>query len=159
MKSIVVAGLALLVVASAAAQTAVPVDPKKLETQAVPTAPTKKDDGKKKKADEIGKIEGMEIARGTGFLGVQIANGVFKLTAYDGKKKPVAADFTRVGLRWNPQNVKGPEHAMLFPSGGLGVFSSDKIVKPPHQFRLFITLITGEGDAAPVENLSIDFRG
>lgn len=149
----------MLVVASAGAQTAVPVGPNKPVTKAVPPAPTKKDDGKKKKADEIGKIEGMEIARGTGFLGIQIANGVFKLTAYNGKKKPVAADFTRVGLRWNPQNVKGPEHAMLLPSGGLGVFSSDKIVKPPHQFRLFITLIAGEGDAAPVESLSVDFRG
>ena len=102
--------------------------------------------------------DGMEIARGTGFLGIQITNGVFKLTAYDAKKKPVAADFTRVALRWQPTNVKSPERTLLVPSGGVGVFSSDKIVKPPHQFRLFVTLIKGDGDDAPVENFTVEFK-
>jgi hypothetical protein len=128
------------------------------------TAPATKDAKKAapaagaKKEEKMGKIEGLEIARGAGFIGLQITNGVFKLTVYDAKKKPVAADFTKVALRWTPVGLKNPERALLAPSGGVGVFSSDKIVKPPHQFRLFVTLIKGDGDDAPVENLTVEFK-
>lgn len=123
------------------------------------SAPVTKKDSAKKKAEEMGKIEGMTIPRGTGFLGVQLVGGAFKLTAYDAKKKPVAADFTRVALRWNVNYQPNPERTLLTPSGSLGVFSSGKIVKPPHSFRLFVTLIKGETDDAPVENLTVDFQG
>jgi hypothetical protein len=126
------------------------------KAKAAPAAPVKKD-GKQKKEDEIGKIEGMTLARGTGFIGLQIVNGVFKLTAYDTKKKPVAADFTRVVLRWNPPYQKNPERTQLVPGGGLGSFTSDKIVRPPYTFRLSIILFKGEADDAPAENLSLDF--
>ena len=68
-------------------------------------------------------------------------------------------DFTRVGLRWQPANQKGPERTMLVPGGGIGAFTSEKIVKPPLRFRLFITLIKGDGDDAPVENLTVEFQG
>lgn len=150
--------LALAGAATILAQTTAPADPKKTAPKPAATAPVKKDD-KKKKADEIGKIEGLEIARGTGFLGVQIVNGVFKLTVYDAKKKPTAADFTRVALRWNVTYQPNPERTLLAPGSGIGSFTSEKIVKPPHAFKLFITLIKGEGDNAPVENFTADFRG
>jgi hypothetical protein len=117
--------------------------------------PAKKDD-KNKKAEEMGKIDGMTLPRGTGFLGVQIVNGVFKITNYNAKKKPAAADFTRIVLRWNAPYQKAPERTQLGPTG-LGTFSSEKIVKPPHTFRLSITLFRGDGDDAPAENLSLDF--
>ncbi len=144
--------------AAALAQTPAPTtneDPKK---KPAPTAPAKKDD-KKKKEEAMGKIAGMEIPRGTGFLGVQIVNGVFKLTSYDAKKKPVAADFTRVALRWMAPYQPNPERTLLTPGGGVGSFTSEKIVKPPHSFRLFVTLIKGDADDAPVENFTIEFRG
>ena len=161
MKTFVAACLASLVIAAATAQTppATNVDPKdaKKAAPAATAAPAKKEDGKKKD-DKMGKIEGMEIARGTGFIGIQILNGVFKLTVYDAKKKPMASDFTKVALRWTPVGLKNPERALLTPSGGVGVFSSDKVVRPPHQFRLFVTLIKGEGDDAPVENLVVEFK-
>ena len=82
--------------AVAVAQVTAPkgTDDAKKKSTAPASAAAKKDSGKKK-ADEMGKIEGMEIPRGTGFLGLQIKNGVFKLTSYDAKKKPVAADFSR----------------------------------------------------------------
>lgn len=140
------------------AQAPAPTEAKKTAPKADAKAgPAKKDD-KKKKADEMGKIDGMEIPRGAGFLGVQILNGVFKLTVYDAKKKPTAADFTRVALRWQPANQKGPERTLLLPVAGIGAFSSEKIVKPPLRFRLFITLIKGDGDDAPVENLTLEFQ-
>src|SRR5436305_917595 len=74
-----------------------------------PTAPTtyapkpdekKKDDGKKKD-DTIGKIEGMEIKRGSGFMGIAVVGGNFKITFYDAKKKPVPVppEIARAALR------------------------------------------------------------
>lgn len=158
LRAFVSAGVALAVTAAVWAQAPVPAETKTTAPKAdAKTAPTKKDD-KKKKADEMGKIEGMEIPRGTGFLGVQILNGVFKITVYNAKKKPTAADFTRIALRWQPANQKSPERTLLLPAGGIGAFSSEKIVKPPHRFRLFITLIKGDGDDAPVENLTLEFQ-
>lgn len=141
------------------AQTTAPADPSKPPVKA-PAAPVKKDDGKKKdkKEEKIGKIDGMEVARAEGFIGVQVVNGVFRIRSYDAKKNPKAADFTKIALRWNTQYQKAPERTLLLPSGGVGEFSSEKIVKPPHSFKLFITLIKGEGDDAPVENYQIDFR-
>jgi hypothetical protein len=117
---------------------------------------TKKDD--KKKKEEMGKIDGMEIARGTGFLGLQIVNGVFKITSYNAKKKPAAADFSKITLRWTPQNVRTSEFTTLTPGGSVGVFSSDKIVRPPYSFHLFVTLVKGEEADAPVESLTVDFH-
>lgn len=157
-KSWVAVGGVLAWVGSGWAQPAVTTETKKGEPKAVPAAAAKKDD-KKKKEEAPGKIEGTEIGRGDGFLGIQLVNGAFKLTAYNAKKKPVAADFTRVGLRWQPANQKGPERTMLVPGGGPGAFTSEKIVKPPLRFRLFITLIKGDGDDAPVENLTVEFQG
>lgn len=153
--------MALTVLGAAVAQTPAPADQKKLapkaDAKAAPAAAKK--DEKKKKADEMGKIDGLEIPRGAGFMGIQIVGGVFKLTTYDARKKPAAADFTRVALRWNPSNQKAPERALLVPGGGLGSFTSEKIVKPPYAFKLFITLIKGDGDDAPVENFTVDFQG
>jgi len=153
---------ALLSAMTVGAQAPVPAETKKAapkaEAKAGPAAPAKKDE-KKKSADEVGKIEGQEIARGTGFLGLQVVNGTFKLTVYDAKKKPTAADFTRVALRWDASYQKAPERTLLMPGGGVGVFSSEKTVKPPHAFRLYVTLIKGDGADAPVENLVIEFRG
>lgn len=162
MKTLVAGWVALMVLASAGAQTTTVVPTTKTDAKdaksAAPATSTKKDD-KKKKEETMGKIEGMEIPRGTGFLGLQVVNGTFKLTSYNEKKKPVAADFTRVALRWQPAYQKNPERTLLTPGAGVGVFSSEKIVKPPYSMRLFVTLIKGDTDDAPVENLTIEFRG
>ncbi len=155
-------GLTLAWAAAGLAQTTAVPDAKKPSAPASPSA-AKKDEAKKKadakkKEVKIGKIDGMEIARGEGFIGVQIVNGIFKLRAYNATKNPVAADFTKVALRWNVQYQKNPERTLLTPSEGVGTFASEKIVKPPYSFKLFITLIKGEGDDAPVENFTVDFK-
>lgn len=158
MKTIYLACALLGLTAGGRAQTAAPADTTKSPANAPAAAtPAKKDDGKKKEA-KIGKIEGMEVARPEGFIGVQVVNGVFRIRSYDAKKNPVKSDFAKVALRWNVQYQKAPERTLLLPSGGVGEFSSEKIVKPPHSFKLFITLIKGEGDDAPVENYQVDFR-
>jgi hypothetical protein len=123
--------------------------PKKVET--------KKDDGEKKADDEMGKIEGIEIPHGKGFMGLQLVNSTFKLSFYDAKKKPTAPDVTRAALRWDVKYQPAPERAVLNPDGGTALTSA-KVVKPPYTFKLNITLIKGEGDDAATEFLSVDFH-
>lgn len=121
-----------------------------------------------KKAEAPAKIEGMEIARGTkGFLGLQLVGGTFKLSFYDMKKKPVAPDVVRAVLRWDPKGKVGQERFVLNREGM--ALSSPRTVKPPHAFKLYITLIkedaaggaTGDGaDAAAAgETIVVDFKG
>jgi len=130
------------------------VDPNK---PAVKPAP-KKDD---KKKDEMGKITGLEIPRGSGFMGLEIVNGTFKLSFYDAKKKPVAPDVVRAAFRWSVNYQKQPERTILNPGGG-NALVSDLTVKPPYHFKLFVTLFKDAGDSyeatdAGAENLTVDF--
>ena len=120
-------------------------------------AEAQKDDGKKKKEDEIGKIEGIEIPHGKGFMGIQLVNGTFKLSFYDEKKKPTAADVTRAVLRWKVNYQPTDERAVLNPSGA-NALASPQVIRPPHTFKLNMTLIKGEGDDAASEFMAIDFH-
>ena len=167
--------MGLVFVAAAGAQPAPPSPSQpaaKIELAPAPAkdakAAPKKDDKKKdskKKEDAPGKIEGMEIPRGGGFLGLQIVNGTFKLSFYDAKKKPVAPNVVRATFRWAVSYQKQPERTILSPGGGPNSLMSDKTVKPPYSFKLFITLFKTEGDAyatdaaadAGAENLTVDF--
>ena len=125
---------------------------------AAKTAPDSK--AKTKKEEPPAKIEGMEIPRGTrGFLGIQIVNSTFKLSFYDAAKKPIPPDMANAVLRWNVSYQKLPERAFLTPSGTALV--GEKIVKPPYNFRLSLTLfkeaVASDGADAGVENYSLDF--
>lgn len=169
MKLFVVLACALGMTGLASGQTAAgpeKKDPKNPPVKIVPPAAKDakndaKADAKKKKEDEIGKVEGMEIARSGGrFLGLQIVDGKFKLNFYDAKKKPLAPDVALVALRWSP-NYKGIERVVLTP-GGKNSMTAEKIVKPPYLFRLTIVLLktatpTG-GEDAPGETYVVDFR-
>jgi hypothetical protein len=152
-----------------AAKKAAPVNPNAPAKPAPPSAAGKVDpnkpaapadakkDGKadaKKKEDETVKIDGMEISRGSGFLGLQIVNGTFKLSFYDAKKKAVAPDVARAALRWNVNYQKQPERAVLLPSGKDLV--ADKTVRPPYNFRLYISLFKGDSDDN-LESFTVEF--
>lgn len=151
--------MALVSATAAGAQTTAPnppVTPPPSQPAAGAKATPKKDDGKKK--DELGKIEGMTIPRGSTFLGLQIVNGTFKLTFYNSKKKPVPPDVTRANLRWNVRTESLPERTVLNPGGDPNSLTSSKIVKPPYSFSLTIILVKGEGDNAPTEIFTVDFH-
>lgn len=110
-----------------------------------------------KKEEPPAKIEGMEIARGAkGFLGLQVASGTFKLSFYDEKKKPAKPDVVRATLRWNPSYRPNPEFFVL-ESGDGKTLSSPKTVRPPYNFKLFMSLFV-EGKEDPVESFVVDFR-
>lgn len=120
--------------------------------------------GKAGKKDEPApKIEGQEVTRpGGGFLGVQIANGAFKINFYDAEKKPTPPDVARAALRWDAKYKVGQERVVLNP-GGENSLSNPRTIRPPYTFKLFIVLIKdAAADSAenPVgESYVLDFRG
>lgn len=115
------------------------------------------------KAEEKPKIDGQEVARaGGGFLGVQIANGTFKINFYDAEKKPTPPNVARAVLRWDAKYKVGQERLVLNP-GGENSLSNPKSIRPPYTFKLFIVLIkdaAAESSENPAgESYVIDFRG
>jgi hypothetical protein len=125
-------------------------------------APKKADAGKKA---EPAKIAGIEVPRAKGgFMGVQIVNSTFKISFYDAKKKPVAPDVVRAVLRWDPKYKVGKDRVVLNADGDGLSLSAPRNIRPPYQFKLFITLIsdakeTGETDEPAGESYTIDFHG
>lgn len=116
----------------------------------------------KKKEEEMGKIDGVEVARGAkGYFGIQVVNGAFKVTFYNDKKKPApAGDVDRAALRWNPIHKKGDERVVLLPDGTGQSFTAGTPVRPPYNFKLFVTLIKDATDGQPAmtESYTVDFR-
>lgn len=169
-----VLAFASLAVAGARAQTPTPAPvPNKTapaaksvplpKTAPATKAPTAKAPAAKtvKKEEPPPKIEGITIPRGKNFLGIQIVNGTFKLSFYDEKKKPMPADVPRAVLRWDPKYKVGKERLLL----GLGEdgksLTSPKNIRPPYNFKLYITLLKDASEAEdPVgETFVIDFTG
>lgn len=131
---------------------------------AKPAAPGKAAPAGKKtdaKEEEMGKIEGTTLNRANGkFLGLTLQDGKFKLTFYDEKKKPAKVDVTRATARWPNKHGPGDNRTILNPSGDGTYLMGAQFVRGPYTFKLFITLLQGEGDAAEaVENYTVDFRG
>lgn len=123
----------------------------------------KKDKSAKKAEEEKEepKIPGVVVARGPkGFMGVEMVGGNFKITFYDMKRKKIAPDVLRAVLRWDPKYKVGQERVVLNPDGDGKSLSSPKAIRPPHTFKLFITLLKEDSEAPePVgETHVIDFR-
>lgn len=119
--------------------------------------------GEAAKKAEPAKIEGIEVSRGAaGFMGVQMVGSTFKISFYDAKRKPIAADVARALLRWDPKNKVGSERVVLNRAEDGMSLTSPKNIRPPYLFKLYITLLktAGEGEAAEAagETHVIDFR-
>jgi hypothetical protein len=126
------------------------------QTSATKNAADKKD----AKKEEPAKIEGMEIPRGDrGYLGLQIVDATFKLSFYDTKKKPTAANVDRAVLRWTPKYKTGDERIVLERAGDGKALTSSRNVRPPYNFKLFITLLKSapDGSDAVAESYVVDF--
>jgi hypothetical protein len=125
------------------------------------TPPTDKTTVKKveKKLASEPKIPGLTIVRPNGtLLGLEVAGGNFKLSFYDKKKKPMAPDVTRATARWPNSRGPGDLRTVLNVSGNALV--SEKPVPPPYVFRVYLTLLQGEGaEAKAVENFIVQFQG
>lgn len=109
----------------------------------------------------MGVIEGMTLNRPNGhFLGLTLQDGKFKLTFYDKKKKPEKVDVTRATARWPNMHGPGDHRTILNPAGDGTYLMGTQFVRGPHAFKMFLTLLLGEGDQAKgVETYTVDFRG
>jgi len=114
-----------------------------------------------KKEEAMGVIEGTTLNRPNGhFLGLTLQDGKYKLTFYDKKKKPEKIDVTRATARWPNMHGPGDNRTVLNPTGDGTSLMGAQFVRGPHAFKLFLTLLSGEGDqAAGVESYTVDFRG
>lgn len=113
------------------------------------------------KKETPAKIDGMEVSRGDrGYLGVKVENNTFRISFYDTKKKPVAADVSQIALRWPVHYQPNDERALLLPEGDGKVFTSGKVVRPPFSFKLYLTLLkdAAPGEETVAETYIIDFR-
>lgn len=114
----------------------------------------------KKSETPPAKIDGQVISRGPkGYLGVKVDGG-FKISFYDEKKQPVRGDVAGIALRWPVHYQPNAERAYLQPSGDGIVYVSEKAVRPPLTFKLFITLVkdAADPDGQPAESYVIDFQ-
>jgi len=120
--------------------------------------PAKPDAKKKEKEEPMGVIEGITIARPNGtFLGLTLADGKFKLSFYNKKKKLMSVDVTRAIARW--PNVQGPGDNRSVLNGSGTALVGTTFVRGPYVFIVFLTLLKGEGDAVQaVENYTVQFH-
>jgi hypothetical protein len=135
--------------------------PKPTETKPAPGKPAPAAKKADPKEEEMGVIEGMTLMRPNGhFLGLTLQDGKYKLTFYNKKKKQEKVDVTRGTARWPNMHGPGDNRAILNPAGDGTFLMGAQFVRGPHSFKLFITLVRGDGDdAAGVENYTVDFRG
>lgn len=140
-------------------QTPPPKPPAVVPVKPTPTPrPTpKKEPAKKPEPPPV--IEGITIPRGSGFLGIAIVGGTFRLSFYDAEKKPVPPDVARAALRWPVKYQPGDERAVLNPAPDGNSLTSTRVVRPPYQFKLFITLIPADAAAGAGETFVVDFKG
>lgn len=112
-----------------------------------------------KKEEPMGKIDGVEVKRGSGYFGVALVGGNFKITFYDAKRHVVPVPFNRAVLHW-PVNYRPTDDRTVLNLDGEGKsLTSAKIVKPPYTFKLFITFVAeGADEASGSETYTIDFR-
>lgn len=111
--------------------------------------------------EEERKVDGFEISRGErGFLGIKIENNQFRVTFYDAEKKPVPSDVAAIALRWPVKYQPNPERVVLMPSGEGLVMTSEKVIRAPFSFRLYVMLlkdVTPGADTDP-ETYVVDFQ-
>ena len=134
---------------------------KKVESKASDAKTVAKKPEEKKKEPEP-TIPGLTVARtSAGFLGIELVQGNFKVSFYDAKKKPVAADVAMAVARWTVKyNKSGDDRALLSLSGDGLSLMGDKIVRAPYNFKIYLSLFKDQGnDAQAVESYIIDYAG
>ncbi len=108
---------------------------------------------------EEAKIPGLTIPRAKGgFLGLVVTEtNNFKLSFYDENKKPLPVDVARANLRWPVHYSTFDERTVLTPTDDGLALTSNKFVRPPFTFRLFMTLVV-DGSDQPPESYVIDYH-
>lgn len=105
-------------------------------------------------------IPGTVVTRANaGFLGLTIEGGNFVMRFYDADRMPVAPDVGSAVLRWSVRYQPNDERTLLQPNADDTALTSQKAIRPPHNFKLFVALLAPEGAPAINETYVVDFRG
>jgi hypothetical protein len=103
-------------------------------------------------------VKGIEIKRPNGnFLGLEIVGSNFVLSFYDAERKKIAPDVVRGTLRWPVKYQPASERTVLNPGSDGTSLTSLTPVRPPHQFKVFMSLFV-EGSETAVESYVVDFH-
>lgn len=107
--------------------------------------------------EPIGKVDGLSIPRPSGgFLGLQIVNNHFVLSFYNAKQRKTAPDVARATVRWPVKYQPNDDRAVLNPGSDGTSLTSGKTVRPPHTFKVALSLFV-EGSEDAVESYSVDY--
>lgn len=123
--------------------------------QSTPPAKPRVTAGKEPDAEPV--LPGVSVPRGEGWMSLYLEGGTFRLGFYDAAKKPIPSPASRATARWNPPLKTGEVRAVLNPSGDGLTLQSNKPVRPPLVFKVYVTLLNG--DDAALESHVIDFKG
>ena len=108
----------------------------------------------KEKKYELPKT-GVNVARSGGWINVVVEGNRFVVTFYDAKKKPAAADARHGTVRY-VYAAKNPSRVVLNLREDGAALVSPPTVRPPHVFKLFLSLDAQEGEE-PAETYSVGY--
>ena len=74
-------------------------------------------------------------------MSLAIEKGVFHLRFYNAERTLLPAPAIRATARWNPPLKTGFSRSVLLPADEGMALVGNTFVKPPHQFRVYLTLI------------------
>lgn len=122
---------------------------------AAPDAARADSAAKLRPAEEI-PLPGVSIPYEGGWMSLAVEKGVFHLRFYDAARELLPAPAIRATARWNPPLKTGFSRAVLLPADSGRVLVGNTFVRPPHNFRVFLTLI-GTNDQV-LGSYTIDFQ-
>ncbi len=125
---VVTAGVAAALIPTASAATA--------KVSAPPSPPATD----RRPADDI-PLPGVSIAYEGGWMSLAIERGVFHLRFYNAERTLLPAPAIRATARWNPPLKTGFSRSVLLPADEGMALVGNTFVKPPHRFRVYLTLI------------------
>ena len=109
-------------------------------------------------AEEAAQVVGVERAWAGGILGLAIEGNAFVLRFYDADKKPVPVAVARAAVRWDPVGRSGTDRTVMNPVGDS--LRSPSVVRPPHLFIAWVTLLNEEGKAIGIHAFDMrELRG
>ncbi len=120
-------------------------------TAALPQPPA----SDRRPADEV-PLPGVSIPYEGGWMSLAVEKGVFHLRFYDAAREPLPAPAIRATARWNPPMKTGFSRSVLLPADEGRALVGNTFVKPPHTFRVYLTLI-GANDQV-LGSYTIDFK-
>jgi hypothetical protein len=126
-----------------------------LHAHAAKAAPPQPPAGDRRPADAV-PLPGVSVPYEGGWMSLDVERGFFHLRFYDAARELLPAPAIRATARWNPPLKTGFSRTVLLPADEGRALVGNTFVRPPHNFRVYLTLI-GANDQV-MGSYSIDFQ-